>query len=203
MPGPWVKECCPLSRPVKNAPRNSEKDMTRRGKIARLPRGIREQVNRRLDDGQEAKGVAEWLNGLPEVAAVMAEEFGGEPISESNLSQWKTGGYADWEAQEEKRERVRQLTEEALELGEDADGMGLAERLAVVAAAELVLSMREGLNKNMGPEERRKWLMEVLREIARLRREDNRRGYLELARERRRAEQAEAAKKTEARRRWP
>jgi hypothetical protein len=40
--------------------------MTRNGKIARLPQEIREQVNRRLEDGEPGKQIAEWLNGLPE-----------------------------------------------------------------------------------------------------------------------------------------
>ncbi len=32
--------------------------MTRKGKIARLPHPIREQVNRRLQDGEEGKSIA-------------------------------------------------------------------------------------------------------------------------------------------------
>ena len=41
--------------------------MTRKGKIARLPQPIREQINRRLENGEEGKQIAEWLNTLPEV----------------------------------------------------------------------------------------------------------------------------------------
>jgi hypothetical protein len=60
--------------------------MTRNGKIARLPQEIREQVNRRLQSGGEAKQIAEWLNTLPEVQALMAAEFDGQPVNEPNLS---------------------------------------------------------------------------------------------------------------------
>jgi hypothetical protein len=64
---------------------------TRRGKIARLPKEIRERLNRALEDGKEGKELLEWLNGLPEGQAVLAAEFGGAPISANNLSNW-TGG---------------------------------------------------------------------------------------------------------------
>lgn len=44
--------------------------MTRNGKIARLPREIREELNRRLDDGEQGVRLVEWLNGLPEVKRI-------------------------------------------------------------------------------------------------------------------------------------
>ena len=74
--------------------------MTRRGKIARLPQPIREQINHRLQNGEEGKQIAEWLNTLPEVRSLMAAEFDGQPINEDNLSNWKLGGYRDWEAEQ-------------------------------------------------------------------------------------------------------
>ena len=55
--------------------------MTRKGKIARLPQAIREQINRRLQNGEEGKQIAEWLNTLPEVIAVLSAEFDGQPNS--------------------------------------------------------------------------------------------------------------------------
>ena len=59
--------------------------MTRNGKIARLPRSIREQVNRKLDDGITGVEIVEWLNTLPEAQALMAAEFDGRPIREQRL----------------------------------------------------------------------------------------------------------------------
>ena len=56
--------------------------MTRKGKIARLPLSIREQINRRLQNGDESKQIAEWLNVLPEVIAVLAAEFDAQPIND-------------------------------------------------------------------------------------------------------------------------
>ena len=74
--------------------------MTRNGKIARLPQSIREEINGRLQNGEEGKQITDWLNTLPKVKALMKAEFEGQPVSESNLSHWKLGGYADWEEQQ-------------------------------------------------------------------------------------------------------
>ncbi len=66
--------------------------MTRIGKIARLPHELREELNRRLQDGEPGAELVGWLNELPEVQTVLAEHFAGRPITEQNLSEWKTGG---------------------------------------------------------------------------------------------------------------
>src|SRR6266404_1408251 len=70
--------------------------MTRKGKIARLPTDIREQINSRLENGEEGISILTWLNSLPEVQAVLAEVFDSRPVNEVNLSDWKQGGYRDW-----------------------------------------------------------------------------------------------------------
>ena len=49
--------------------------MTRVGKIARLPRALREQLNHRLQDGELGRRLVDWLNASPEVKAVLAAEF--------------------------------------------------------------------------------------------------------------------------------
>ena len=66
--------------------------MTRNGKIARLPCRIRTQLNRRLQDGELGPQLVEWLNALPEAQKILAAEFGGRPINEQNLSEWRLGG---------------------------------------------------------------------------------------------------------------
>src|ERR1039458_5470958 len=96
--------------------------MTRHGKIARLPHTIREQINRRLQNGDEGKEIVEWLNALPEVRAVVDAEFGGQPVSEMNLSNWRLGGYRDWEAQQEAVAAVRRLGADAAEIHQAAGG---------------------------------------------------------------------------------
>ena len=88
---------------------------TRNGKIARLPRAVRQELNRRLDDGEQGKKLILWLNALPEVQAIVAAEFGGKSIREQSLSEWRKGGYRDWVAQQEAMEMAARLGEDAAE----------------------------------------------------------------------------------------
>ena len=60
---------------LKAETQNTELTMTRRGKIARLPHDVREELNSRLQDGQEAKSLLPWLNSLPPVKSVLAKHF--------------------------------------------------------------------------------------------------------------------------------
>jgi hypothetical protein len=75
--------------------------MARIGKIARLPKAVRAQLNTRLQDGAEGKQLADWLNSLPQVKERLAENFEGRPINEQNLSAWRQGGYKEWLARQE------------------------------------------------------------------------------------------------------
>src|SRR6266446_3873145 len=97
-------------------------NLTRNGKIARLPLAVRQELNRRLDEGEQGKELVAWLNGLPEVQAILAAEFGGKPIREQNLSEWKQGGYRDWLAKREALEVAERLGEDATEW--NAEGRG-------------------------------------------------------------------------------
>ena len=53
-------------------------NLNRNGKIARLPKPLREELNRRLDNGEPARRLLPWLNSLPAVRALLAAEFGGK-----------------------------------------------------------------------------------------------------------------------------
>ena len=80
---------------------NKIMNLTRNGKIARLPQPLREDLNRRLNQGAQGRPLLQWLNSLPEVQAVLAADFGGRPINKQSLSQWRRGGYAEWLRQQE------------------------------------------------------------------------------------------------------
>ncbi|MGD0538334.1 MAG: hypothetical protein ABSC03_11910 [Verrucomicrobiota bacterium] len=175
---------------------------TRNGKIARLPLEVREQLNRRLDNGEPGKQLVEWLNARPEVQALLKAGFDGRPISEQNLSEWKQGGYRDWLKQQERREMVRQVTEDADQLDADAGGVEVSSRLSVVLAAELAQTAQELLDETTDRQERWERLQEVLTELASLRREDHKAGRLQLERERWEKKQAKAKAMNEAFRRF-
>ena len=90
-------------------------NLTRNGKIARLPREVRQQLNRRLQDGEQGKKLVAWLNALPEVQAIVTAEWDGKLLREQNLSEWKKGGYRDFLAQQETLEVAERLGEDAAE----------------------------------------------------------------------------------------
>lgn len=158
--------------------------MTRTGKIARLPRDIRDQLNRRLEDGEAGVRLVEWLNSLPATQRVLATDFNGRAISEQNLTEWKQGGYQDWLARQETLACARELTADAGELAEAAEG-SLADHLAVVLAARYA-KLVAGWNGEMDDAFRRqaRALRFLSQDIGELRRGDHCAGRLRLDLER-------------------
>jgi hypothetical protein len=115
--------------------------MTRNGKIARLPKTVRDPLNRRLRDGEPGKRLVAWLNTLPEVQAVLAVEFAGRPVTEQNLSEWKQGGHREWLLQQEALEQARNLAEHADDLRDTAGA--LADHLAVVLSSRYAAALAD------------------------------------------------------------
>jgi len=116
--------------------------MTRTGKIARLPREIRDQLNQRLNDGQPGRRLVTWLNSLPEVQQVLAANFDGRPLTEQNLSEWKAGGYLDWQARLETLDQSRELAADSRELAAATDGK-LNDHLTTMLSARYAVALAE------------------------------------------------------------
>jgi hypothetical protein len=53
-------------------------------------------LNRRLLDGESGGSLVNWLNSIPAVEIALLREFDGRPITEDNISQWRSGGYREW-----------------------------------------------------------------------------------------------------------
>jgi hypothetical protein len=117
----------------------NEKESTRalRGKIARLPKDIREELNRRLDNGQPAAEIATWLNEIPAVKEILTKYFGGKPINHRNVSNWRGGGYQRWLEKQESVDELNWLVEDAMDYSEVADGK-LARGTASIATAKIL-----------------------------------------------------------------
>jgi hypothetical protein len=156
--------------------------MTRRGKIARLPLDIREQVNRRLENGVEGKQIVEWLNSLPKVRALLKAEFDGQPVNEPNLSHWKTGGYRDWQEHQEALEATRQFVADAQELSRAASG-DLAGKLAVCLAARLAVALRHLPSAEEDAKGHLEGLRRLCAAVARMRKGDHDAEWLRIKRE--------------------
>ncbi len=160
------------------------KTMTRKGKIARLPREIREELNRRLEDGAAGEPLLDWLNALPPVQAVLAGQFSGVPISKQNLSEWRTGGFAEWQSRQEMVADARELAADAAELSAVTGGR-LTDHLAVVLGARYASALA-GWDGQPSEEFHKK--LKVLRgmcqDIVELRRGDHSGARLHMERER-------------------
>ena len=176
--------------------------MTRHGKIARLPHPIREQINRRLQNGEANKQTAEWLNTLPEVRSLLEAEFDGQPINEVNLSNWKLGGYRDWEAQQEALDAVRRFGADAAELTQLAGGQ-LADQLAVCLTARIAVALQRPSSDGDDPAEQLRRLRQLCGDLVALRKGDHNAQWLRIEREKldldlkKYDEQAAARKKAE------
>ena len=169
--------------------------MTRTGKIARMPRAIRGQLNERLHDGEPGQRLLEWLNALPEVQAVLAAEFDGRPVNAQNLSDWRQGGYRDWVTQQEALELAQRLGEDTAEL--NAEGQPpLTDTLALWLAARYAVATRR-VTEAEGAEGWR-LLRELCADVVELRRGDHSAERLRLEREELEFERNAKREKTEA-----
>ena len=146
--------------------------MIRNGKIARLPRRIREQLNRRLDDGEQGAPLVEWLNRLPEVNLVLQRDFNSRPINEQNLSEWRQGGFLEWQKHQESCDWVRTLASDAEQLVEHSGIMPLSDRLSSMAALSLGKLIPTLAADALSDSAKRDDYWRLLRELARLRRDD-------------------------------
>ena len=165
------------------------------GKISRLPREIREQVNQRLNAGEAGKRLVAWLNELPAVRAVMAEEFDGAAINEQNLTNWKQGGFREWRMEREARDFMRPSPE-------TTTTTVTTKELATGVAIRHLLLVHEWQQSPMPVERRWRQMRVILRDTLKLQRQDHSDRRLELDWERLRfaEEKFEDAKHSDTRR---
>jgi hypothetical protein len=107
---------------------------TRKGKIARLPHTVREELNARLHDNQDGTRILKWVNESQELRGAAA-------ISPQNLSEWRAGGFADWMEKQDKVERTKQLAEYCLRIG--AAGGGSMDLPAAIAGGQIMEVLEE------------------------------------------------------------
>ena len=141
----------------------------RNGKIARLPREVREQLNRRLQNGEQGRPLIAWLNAFPTVRAVVAHEFDGKPVREQNLSEWRKGGYREWILQQEAMETVGRVKADAAALrGQAGD---LSDDIALLVGARYLMTAQKKADKDGALDW--KLLREFCADIVALRRGDH------------------------------
>ena len=125
----------------------SEPVITRKGKIARLPRAIRDEINARLDDGQPGSVLLPWLNALPAVKRLMTEHFEGTLVNEQNLTDWRQGGFQDYLRARTEERNIQRLTNYALNLV--SDGKDPHDAANIIAGGRLLASIEEHLKPEL------------------------------------------------------
>jgi hypothetical protein len=156
--------------------------MTRNGKIARLPEQIREQINCRLQNGENGRQIIAWLNSDEGVKALLAQGFDGHEINDTNLSQWKKGGFRDWQARQYAMDEARRVMAEGTELAETANN-ALADKLAVWLVGRYIVVTRK-LIENEDDAEAWKLLRELCHDVVALRRGEHGAAWLRFEEER-------------------
>jgi hypothetical protein len=145
-----------------------EDSSARHGKIARLPRKIRNELNQRLDEGWAGPPLLKWLNGRPETKCALKEHFNGQAISQQNLSQWRLGGYRDWLLNQEAREAMEDFAADSRGLGKM--GFEFADKLALWLCMRYAVMTRH--LERVDPLESWKPIRQMCRDVVALRRGD-------------------------------
>lgn len=126
----------PDESPAQSNSTNDNHEHALFSKIARLPHDIREELNRRLHDGEVGRQVLAWLNELPAVKEILSADFGGKAINDPNLTNWRKTGYQRW-----RRELRVNATKELRGYASDiiqAGGGLLAPAAAAVASGKIL-----------------------------------------------------------------
>src|SRR5437867_2193566 len=150
------------------------------GKISRLLREIREQLNLRLQNDHDAKTLLDWLNALPEVQSVLAAEFEGRPISKQNLSEWKQHSFRDWQMRQSALQFAQNLDADSAALPQPLAGP-LTDKLAHWVAPRYAAAPQAPSAMDDDPETELRRLREFCGDIVALRRGDISAGRLGVA----------------------
>lgn len=110
--------------PTPAAPLKPPTSHGRTGKVARLPKSLRDQINIMIQDG------------VPYLEIIAKLGLASLGIAEGNLSTWKTGGYLDWTRQNQIATAIQGKYEFALKLiaesnDENAAGQALLHAVAL------------------------------------------------------------------------
>jgi hypothetical protein len=157
----------------------------RNGKIAHLPRSIRDELNHRLNNNVErGPKTLDWLNTNPDVQKILADQFKGCAITQQNLSEWRRGGFQEWLELQEKRNLTLQMFEHAETLDADFNPQKIHAAFATIAATDFVHTARAKLKETTDTDQRLEYLKDIQLHLSRLRRDDYRAGHLKLRQDR-------------------
>ena len=156
----------------------------RNGKIARLPRALRDELNQRIDDNHTGPDLLKWLNELPEVRTILEQHFQGSVITPQNLSEWRKGGFLDWFKFQHVLAMTRELLSDAGAVRAELNSQKVSEALATMMAIDFSTTIKAKLEATTDTDQRLECHYKLQSHIARLRRDDCRVDNQSLRRER-------------------
>ena len=118
------------AQPKDTPPKSPESGRTRTGKVARLPKVIRDKLNIMLLDGVP---FGQILTNLGEAAL---------GVTEQNITSWVAGGHKDWLAEQHRLEETRVKQEVAMDLACPDGGSLIHEATLQLAATRLTDMVR-------------------------------------------------------------
>lgn len=133
--------------------------MARTGKIARLPKTLRDAVNLALLDGATANAVIKIVTDAKANGATNGDGSEIEIPNDQNITNWRDGGFMDWRKENERLDDMRAKREFALRIVNESEGGKIHEAGLNLAASQIfellqdfdVGAMKEKLAEN--PEE--------------------------------------------------
>lgn len=109
----------------------------RTGKIARLPKDLRDAVNLALRDGATAAAVRAIVEQAKAHGAKNGDGSEIEPPDDQNVTNWRQGGYQDWLDEQQRLEDMRFKNELALEIVKRNEGSKISEATLLLASSQL------------------------------------------------------------------
>lgn len=97
----------------------------RTGKIARLPKDLRDIINLMLRDGATNDEIRDRLS------------FHKEELNDQNILNWKEGGYQDWLKDQERLDDMRARREFAMDVVKNNEGSAVHEAGLQIAASQI------------------------------------------------------------------
>src|ERR1051326_6246300 len=103
----------------------------RTGKVARLPKAIRDKINLMMLDGHT------YL----QIIAELGDD--GKDLNEDNLSTWKSAGFLDFRREEKELADIRVRQEYAADVARETPGVSLCEATSKMMIAQVLDALRD------------------------------------------------------------
>jgi len=147
------------------------------GKIASLPKAMRNLVNEMLDENRPETEIAGKITGMLEKSAI--PEIAEIEVTQQNVANWRTAGYVKWQAENKARELAERIAATRGD-GKKVQDSGIADNIADCVLGELAVAATALVEGKMSALERRKTIDWIVPHITALRRGSHARSWIRI-----------------------